>query len=99
MLPVLRTHSSMAPVTGGPINRLDSSFEGIFGEDGLFGPAWSGVPVAVWEDEDHVYVEAEVPGIADKDVDITVHKGMLFIRGERRPEEGRRYFYNGRSFG
>ena len=30
---------------------------------------------------------------------MTVHNGMLFIRGERRPEEGRRYLYNGRSFG
>ena len=24
---------------------------------------------------------------------------MLFIRGERKPEEGRRYLYNGRSYG
>jgi len=35
----------------------------------------------------------------DSDVDVTVHNGMLFIRGERRPAEGRRYLYNGRSFG
>jgi HSP20 family protein len=37
--------------------------------------------------------------VADKDLDITVRNGMLFIRGERQPEEGRRYLYNGRLYG
>jgi len=32
-------------------------------------------------------------------VDVTVHNGLLFIRGERKPEEGRRCLYNGRSYG
>ena len=37
--------------------------------------------------------------MAEKDVEITVHEGVLNIRAERRPEEGRTYLYNGRSFG
>jgi HSP20 family protein len=65
-----------------------------------FTPEWgAGVPVSLWQDEDHVYIEAELPGLTDQDVDVTVHNGMLFIRGERKPEEGRQYLYNGRTWG
>jgi len=100
MLPVLRNNLAFAPAATGPFNRLDSFFENFFGDDGGFmTQAWSKAPVAMWEDDDHIHVEAELPGVAEKDLDITVHNGMLFIRGERKPEEGRRYFYNGRSFG
>jgi HSP20 family protein len=100
MLPVLRNSPAFAPVMTGPSNRLDSLFESFFGGDGGFlGQSWSGAPVAMWEDDDHIFIEAELPGVADKDLDITVQNGMLFIRGERRPEEGRRYLYNGRSYG
>src|SRR4051812_7761560 len=100
MLPVLRNHPALAPVATGPINRLDSLFDRVFGDDGGFlNQAWPWTPVAMWEDDDHIYVEAELPGVSDKDVDVTVHNGRLFIRGERKPEEDRRYLYNGRSYG
>ena len=100
MLPVLRNNSALAPVATGPINRLDSFFDRVFGDDGgLTGRAWNGTPVAMWEDDDHIVIEAELPGVADQDLDITVHNGMLFIRGERKPEQGRRYLYNGRWYG
>jgi HSP20 family protein len=55
--------------------------------------------VAMWEDDDRIYVEAELPGITDSDVDITVHSGMLFIRGERKPEAARSFLNNGRFYG
>jgi HSP20 family protein len=100
MLPVLRNNSALVPVATGPIGRMDSLFDRFFGDDGgLMGQAWSWAPVAMWEDDDHIYIEAELPGVSDADVDVTVHHGMLFIRGERKPEEGRRYLYNGRSYG
>jgi len=100
MLPVLRNNSTLAPVTAGPVNRLDSLFDRFFGDDGgLMGRAWSVAPLAMWEDDDRVSIEAEVPGVTEKDLEITVHNGMLFIRGERRPEEGRNYLYDGRSYG
>jgi len=53
----------------------------------------------MWEDENHFFIEAELPGMADKDVDLTVYNGMLTIRGERKLEEGRRYLFNGRPYG
>jgi len=100
MLPVIRTNYPSAPVASRPINRLDSLFEGFFGDDGgSLGQAWSGAPLAMWEDEDRICIEAELPGVAEADLDITVHNGMLFIKGERKPEEGRRYLYNGRTYG
>ena len=100
MFPAIRSNSGLSPVATGPINRLDSLFDRVFGDDGAFlGQAWSGMPLAMWQDDDHFYVEVELPGVSDGDLDITVHNGMLFIRGERKPEEGRRYLYNGRSYG
>jgi HSP20 family protein len=99
MLPTLRNNTAPAPATAGPINRLDSLFDRFFGDGGFMGQAGSWAPVAMWEDDDHVYVEAELPGVSHEDVDVTFQNGMLFIRGERTPEEGRRYLYNGRTYG
>ncbi len=57
------------------------------------------MPLSLWQDEDHLYVEADLPGLTDQDVEVTVHKGILYIRGERKAEEGRKYLYNGRTWG
>jgi HSP20 family protein len=86
-----------------PVNRLERLFDRFF-DDSFFSygftPEWgAGVPVSLWQDEDHVYIEAELPGLTEQNVDVTVHNGMLFIRGERKPEEGRQYLYNGRTWG
>jgi HSP20 family protein len=71
----------------------------VFGAGGGFGEPWDGVPVAVWEDEGHYHVEAELPGMTDQDIEISVLDGRLYLRGERKPDEGRTYLYNGRSYG
>lgn len=55
--------------------------------------------MAMWEDDDRIYVEAELPGLTDGDVDVTIHRGVLLIRGERKPDEGRRSLYDGRAYG
>jgi HSP20 family protein len=100
MLPVVRNSTPLAPFFGTPVNRLESLFDRFFGDDGGFQTqAWSWLPLSLWEDEEALHVEAELPGVSEGDVELTVHNGMLFIRGERKPEEGRRYLYNGRAFG
>ena len=43
--------------------------------------------LSVYEDEDKVYVEAAVPGINPKDVEVTFQDGYLWIRGEAKEEE------------
>src|SRR3989344_6381047 len=43
--------------------------------------------LTVSEDENHVYVEAAVPGLDADKVDVTFEKGVLWIRGQKQEEE------------
>ena len=101
MVPAIRNNMTMSPWTT-PINRLEGLFDCLF-DDTVFGFGArldeAAVPISLWHDEDHIYVEADLPGMNDQDVEVTVHKGVLFIRGERKPEEGRQYLYDGRPWG
>jgi HSP20 family protein len=45
-------------------------------------------PLSMWDDGTAVYVEMDVPGIALNDLDVSVEKGKLTIRGERKPRDG-----------
>jgi HSP20 family protein len=42
--------------------------------------------VDVHEDQDHFYVEAELPGFTKDDVDVTLEDGVLTLRAERKQE-------------
>jgi len=50
--------------------------------------------LSVSEDSKNVYVEAAVPGIDPKNVDVTFEKGVLWIKGEMKEEEreGKKYY-------
>jgi len=55
-------------------------------EEWLISPsAQSGL--SVYEDKNNIYVEAAVPGIDPKDVEITYQDGYLWVRGETKEEE------------
>lgn len=41
------------------------------------------IPLNAWQDEQSVYVEAEVPGIAMENLDISFDNGELTIKGKR----------------
>jgi HSP20 family protein len=102
MFPMVRTRFPFAPLASTAFNRSDSLFDRFFGDDGEgLQPSWvpSRLPLAMWQDDDKFYVEAEIPGVTDQDVEIKVHNGVLTIKAERRPEDGRSYLYNGRLFG
>ena len=47
----------------------------------------------VYENEDAFYVEAAMPGLNMNDIEITTHKQVLTIRGERKPEEEKKANY------
>jgi HSP20 family protein len=51
--------------------------------------------LSVSEDDNNIYVEAAVPGIDPKDVEITYQDGYLWVRGETKEEEKdkKRKFY------
>jgi HSP20 family protein len=101
MVPATRNNVTMTPWTA-PINRLEGLFDRLFDDTFFnfgFRPDEAAAPISLWHDDDHIYVEADLPGMNDEDVEVTVHRGVLFIRGERKPEQGRQYVYNGRAWG
>jgi HSP20 family protein len=56
----------------------------------------------VKEAKDTYLIKADLPGIADKDIDITVTGNVMTISGQReeeRREEGERYYTTERSYG
>jgi HSP20 family protein len=60
--------------------------------------------VDVQEDEKAVYVKAEIPGLDEKDLNVTLHNSLLTISGEKKGEKkeedkNRNYYYCERSFG
>jgi len=67
----------------GEVHRLLDRFPG----RGLTAPLVGAYPVDVWEDNEHVYVAAEMPGVDKKDVHITLENGILTISGEKKSEE------------
>ena len=68
------------------IDRLfDLSFPGVTRDAGLFS-GWS-PSVDVYQDKDHVFVKAELPGMKKEEIDISLQNGMLTISGERKHEE------------
>ncbi len=67
----------------------------------LFDSAW--VPsLDVEEDEKSIHVRAEIPGIDEKDLNVTLEDNVLTISGEKkeeRKEENKRYVLAERRFG
>lgn len=79
-----------------PVNRVSSFLDDFFAP--LTVPTLAGLPLSMWEDENHIYVEVDAPGVTEKDIDVSVHEGTLTIRAERKRErEGS--LFEGRSYG
>ncbi len=55
----------------------------------------------MWEYGDHLYAEAELPGLKSEDLDVSVVGGDLTIRGHRgsEPQEGTSYHRRERGTG
>ena len=78
---------------------FDSFVDQIFGSGGSRQYTWR-LPVAIRETEDRLHVEADAPGVALEDVDITFDKGNLLISLERKaPEVEGKLWHNERGFG
>jgi HSP20 family protein len=73
-----------------PLSRLRQELERAF--DGLELPAFRALAVGypalnTWEDDASAYVEAELPGVAMDQVEVSVTGNELTIRGERKADE------------
>ena len=90
--------------TCGPFVELQEEVSRFLG--GAWGAAGRGVPlgyrVDVSEDADHVYVEAELPGLTKEEIEITLEDGLLTIAGEKkfeREEQEEHFHVRERRFG
>lgn len=94
-----------------PVAQLRTEMDRLVSD--FFGPAtgatrarWTGrthsfPSLNIWEDGDALFAEAELPGVKNEDLDITVVGGDLTIRGRRgeTPREGVHYHRQERSVG
>ncbi|MCX7678529.1 MAG: Hsp20/alpha crystallin family protein [Spirochaetes bacterium] len=60
--------------------------------------------IDIVEDENAIHVKADMPGLTEKDIEVTVENGVLTISGERKEErreedEKKRYIVNERCYG
>jgi len=85
------------------MNRLfDQFFRGF--DLAPFGGEWAAFSpqVDVVEKDDEIVVSAELPGLDDKDIDVSLSNDTLTIRGEKKEEKeekGRSYYRAERSYG
>lgn len=66
------------------VNRFQQDLETLFGRQGA-GGVWSFPALNIWEDDDQVFVEAELPGYQLNDLEIfVVGSDQLVLKGERK---------------
>jgi HSP20 family protein len=78
---------------------MDRLFDGFF-KDAARPVAGTFLPLTIWEDNQSVYIEAEIPGAKIDDVELVFHDGSLRLAYERQAPEGERnYWLNERGYG
>jgi HSP20 family protein len=98
--PVNKSHPSRDPATqfGEPVVWLRSEIDRLFGDFEKparsafgFSPRLALVPALELVDDETSYrLTAEIPGLAEKDVEISLADGVLSISGEKKVEEERK---------
>lgn len=97
-----RINSTFPLVTvRGEVDRL---FNQVFGGASSGGITdWFGAstypPVNVWEDDQNIYAEAELPGLKMDDLEVLVQDNELTIKGERAPDERQEVSFHRRERG
>jgi len=78
--PFLTLHREMNRLFDDVFGRFDSSMPAFFGRM----PAWPSVEVT--ETDTEVRIAAELPGMGEKDVDVSISDDVLVIRGEKKAQ-------------
>lgn len=80
------------------VDRLfDHLFDGVSASarQAAWSPAWGW-----WEDEGHLYVEVDLPGTKNQDIELVLDDGKLHLKCQRKaPESDRKYGFNSRQYG
>ena len=78
-----------------PYTEFDKAVNGWFGRPFALRPVWDDrnaevhtwrPAVNVYEDKDHLAIEAQLPGVSMEDVTLSVNDRTLEVRGERKQE-------------
>ncbi len=71
--------------------RMEQAWRQVLGPPGAprFCPPLIEPAVDIFETESEVVVVAEIPGISELEVEITVEGRMMYLSGERKPNQGR----------
>jgi len=96
---IVRRTNGAHPITG-LRDELARTFDGLF-EDVLgWSDAWLGTrtfpALNVWEDEGHLHVEAELPGLKMDDLEVLVVGNELTIKGETKAAQDESTSYHRR---
>jgi HSP20 family protein len=69
------------------VNKFQQDLDSLFGRQATNG-VWNFPALNIWEDDDQVFVEAELPGYQLNDLEIfVVGTDQLVLKGERKPAE------------
>lgn len=83
------------------MNRLFAGVAPAADREEMFGGNWA-PKVDIWEDKDHLVLEAELPGMTRDDFELSFENNVLTLKGERKfekkTEEGN-YYRVERSYG
>lgn len=66
---------------------IDRAFDRVWGGQSDAGYATAGYPVDIREDDNHIIVEAELPGFKKNEINVTMEQGVLSISGQRQEKE------------
>ncbi len=64
------------------------NLQGLF-DDNAFDTTDTGSGLNLWEDSSKVYVQAAVPGLSEKDIDVNIENGVLTVRGASEKKENK----------
>ena len=82
MLPT-RIKYCVPPVWNDPFRWMDQELGKILQTPGVKGSGKGFYPVDVHEDDNHLYVDAELPGFKKDEIEVTLEKGVLTLNAER----------------
>ena len=88
MLPVLRRIGGSLEPIGWMDREFDRLFHSMWGDSDR--SAAGTYPVDIWEDDQNVYVEAEMPGFKKDEISVTLERSILSISAQRKAENDER---------
>jgi HSP20 family protein len=105
-VPVRRESEDRSSMMQRDVDRLFDEFFRGFGlmPSSAWGETWEGFSpqIDIVEGEDEIRVSAELPGMDEDEIDVSVSRGTLTIQGEKREEseeESQNYYRMERSYG